>query len=418
MTGDGQAPRVSVVVAHYEQQHGLDLVLGALDVAEPVPGGFEVVVADDGSADLPRVGTHAYPVRVVGQEPGGFRAAAARNLGARAARGQLLSFLDADTVPTPGYLASAVRTAAGPGALVVGRRTHVDLAGWSPQALQDWWAGAAGTGPQAFTDPEWLAQGYRETQDLRSADDTSFRFVISAVLTVARPLWDRLGGFDESFTDYGGEDWELAQRAWLAGADLAHEPRALALHDGPDLAGRSGDVATVKNTETLHLARRLTHPLVRGAGLVHAVPDVVVEADVHGWSLGQVVLAVQALLAAGDVGVWLTGTDARARGALVEDPRVHEGAPAPEVASRCRFRVRLTRPVAWCGGSLLRAVADDDRRADPGDAVQVHSTRDLGRALLLGHPPVTPRGVRPDRVRELPADTLVERWRQRADRDR
>ncbi len=46
-------PAVSVVVPHYRQQRQLDLLLAALEVSDPVPGGFEVVVADDGSPEPP-----------------------------------------------------------------------------------------------------------------------------------------------------------------------------------------------------------------------------------------------------------------------------------------------------------------------------------------------------------------------------
>ena len=45
-------------------------------------------------------------VRVVRQPRDGFRAAAARNLGAGHARGRVLCFLDGDTVPEDGYVAA------------------------------------------------------------------------------------------------------------------------------------------------------------------------------------------------------------------------------------------------------------------------------------------------------------------------
>ncbi len=407
-------PAVSVVVAHYRQQTQLDRLLAALEVADPVQGGFEVIVADDGSPVAPQVGRRCYPVRVVGLPRDGFRLAATRNLGAACARGRLLCFLDADTVPAPTYL-SAMAGAAGvaedPGGgvtVLVGRRRHVDLSGWGADRVVAWLRDPGRPAPPALADPVWLQDGYRDTADLRAGDDTSFRYVIGAVLGVPRAVWQTTGGFDESFRHYGGEDWELAQRCWLAGADLRHLPHAVAWHDGPDLTGRGDQMVTAKNVETAHLARRLTHPLVRGTGLRYAVPDIVVEADVTHWSLAQTVLCAEALLRGSDVGLWLVGLDGPAQDALAEDPAVHGGAPSPEVLQRCRYRVRLRGPVVLTQDSLADVVDDDA----PAGLVELASTRAVGRAALHRTPAPAPRGPRPDRVRPIPVDALVERWRQ------
>ena len=69
----------------------------------------KVVVADDGSRVIPDVSASRLNVTVVRQEDRGFRAAAARNLGAAATTASVLCFLDADTVPEPGYLRQLTR---------------------------------------------------------------------------------------------------------------------------------------------------------------------------------------------------------------------------------------------------------------------------------------------------------------------
>ena len=76
-------PSVSVVVPYYERPDQLGRLLSALDL-QTVPGDrTEVVIADDGSRQAPPLGTPSFTPTYVRQYDEGFRAAAARNLGAR-----------------------------------------------------------------------------------------------------------------------------------------------------------------------------------------------------------------------------------------------------------------------------------------------------------------------------------------------
>lgn len=400
----GSTPGVAVVVPYYDQQHQLDLVLAALERQHLAPA--EVVVADDGSPTPPVLGRRPWPVTSVRQGDKGFRASAARGLGARATSAPVLAFLDADTVPEPGYLAALARVVGdGPrGTLAVGRRRHGDLAGWTPRRLGEWFAG--GSGPAPLDDPAWLADGYRATDDLRRADDRSYRYVISACMALPRELYCAAGGFDPGFVGYGGEDWDLAHRAWLAGADLRHVPDAVAWHDGPDLAGRADPDAlrATKDAETLALAQVLTDPLARGRGLTwrypHTVAVVVGPADA-----GTLVACADSLLAGADAGVWFP--DATPPAALT-DPRVHTGTPPPDVLQRARLQVRLPAAALVDGG--LPALAEPGDHAVPGlGTVRVRRTRDLARGATswdAALPAPTPVAVRP----LDPPATLEARW--------
>jgi cellulose synthase/poly-beta-1,6-N-acetylglucosamine synthase-like glycosyltransferase len=235
-------PRVGVVVVHYEQHAQLARTLAALREQTLPP--VDVVVADDGSATLPDAG-----VRVVTQPDRGFRAAAARNRGVRHVDGEVLVFLDADTVPEPRFLEELTcRVALCPDVLAVGRRRHRD----------------PGTGRE-LPEPAWLRDAYAASRDLLDADGRSFRFVISAVMACRRGLFEDVGGFDERFVGYGGEDWDLAYRAWNAGGVLVHERGAVAWHDGPDWAGRP-DERERKSLEAQRLAELIPEPHTRGAG--------------------------------------------------------------------------------------------------------------------------------------------------------
>lgn len=368
-------PTVSVVVPHYESLHDLDLLLTALELQHHPLDLLDVVVADDGSRTLPDPGPRPYPVRVVAQTGQGFRAAAARNLGARAARGTVLCFLDADTVPEPGYVSAVVRRIADGADLVVGRRRHADLGATTPAQLRRWLLEGVGA-PEVLAEPAWLADAYARTDDLRSAGDDAYRFVISAVLSTTRRLFDEVGGFEEAFRAYGGEDWEFAHRCWLRGADLVHARDAVAWHDGPDFAGRTGDADALRsrNVEGLALARFVPGTATRGSGLVWAHPDVVVRLDDTGASDAQVLESVRSLLAGSDCGVWLRAGSALD---LLDDPRVHRGEPPSAVLARARFQVVLDRPVVLTGATLreLAEVAP----VQVGEHLAVRRTRDLNR---------------------------------------
>ena len=344
-------PTVTVVVTHFEQPAQLARVLAALD-------GWDVVVADDGSAAPPQV---PRGVQLVQQPDLGFRAAAARNLGASVATGRVLVFLDADIVPEPGFVPALVRhAAASPDVLAVGRRHHADLSGDGRE----------------LPAPAWLSEGLAQTHDLLEADGRSFRFVISAVLACRRELFEDLGGFDERFVGYGGEDWDLAFRAWNNGALLVHEPGAVAVHDGPDWGTRDGDPAR-KDAESARLAALVPDPLTRGAPMPALLPDVLV--DVMSYD----VRCVHALLAQDhrDLQVRVQAVDEVHRGQVRTEPWT------TDQERRARVRVRLDQPVALAPGVLSDAV----RRVTeaPGRLVltvagepvgTVTSTRALGRA--------------------------------------
>lgn len=403
---------VSVVIPYYDDQGALDLVLAALDAQTYPASCTQVVVADDGSPQAPHLGRRRYATRLVRQDDAGFRAAAARNLGASVASGDVVLFLDGDTVPEPGYLAAMVDRVGAGGVLVVGRRRHADLAGRPAPRIVDWLRRVAQHDPAREDDPEilpepaWLAQGYVDTANLSRADDRSYRFVISAVLGLTATDLARVGGFDERFVGYGGEDWDLANRCRLAGLDLAHEPSAVAWHDGPDVAGRVADPAaarTAKNAETLRLAHVVTEPGARDPDLVWEHPDIVVELDDEGVPPASVVRCVADLVRGSDARVWLTD------GAVVRDgiwPRTDTravvGPPPADALERCRFRVRVRRPVVLADRTLAELCEDGPK--DHRAGVSVRRTRDLSRGVH------TAPDVADDALAALLDEPSMEAW--------
>lgn len=239
-------PRVSVIVAHYDQPVELSRTLSALAAQDYPAELLEIIVADDGSPGAVHV---PEGVRLVRQEDRGFRLAAVRNAGVRASSGDVLCFFDADTSPEPGYVRALTRLPALlPEAVTVGRRRHAEFAGLPPEMpITD-----AAFGRE-LPEPSWLREEYARSRDLLDADDRSYRFVIGAVIACSRQMFDDGGGFDESFTTYGGEDWEWAHRMWQSGAVLAYVPDAVAWHDGPEWSARDGSGIERANAQTMKL---------------------------------------------------------------------------------------------------------------------------------------------------------------------
>jgi GT2 family glycosyltransferase len=379
-----RVPTVSVVIPYYEAQQQLDLVLAALKLQTHPAGKLEVVVADDGSRRPPDIGrAQGLEIRVVRQDDRGFRAAAARNLGAAAADGEVLLFLDGDTVPEPTYVERMARLPAlTPDALVVGRRRHADLEGWTPAMVSAWLTGRSSP-PAELCEPEWLRDGYRNSRNLLRADGRSYRYVISAVLGLHHELFAATGGFNEAFVGYGGEDWELAHRVYVAGGVFAHVRDAVAWHDGPGWAERTGDHVAAKAAEVARLLEFVPDRSGPAAGPGNAYPAVVVRMPAEDPS--GVRTAIRSAFAAGvDCGVWLTGPAARELTANLNDCRVHCGEVAPDVLARAGLVIELDAPIDLSAlpDVLPLAGGVGDVRTEYG---KLRSSRALSRARRHAH---------------------------------
>jgi glycosyltransferase involved in cell wall biosynthesis len=189
----GGRPAVSIVVPTYRRADRLVACVGALADLEPPPGGFEVVVVDDGSPEPMARHLEAFadelPLTVLRQDNAG--PAAARNRGAEAATGELLLFTDDDCRPDPAW-AREMAAAAVPGALLGGRT--IDRAG-----------GPFARASQILIDHLYDHYG----------TDREGAFFASNNLAADRAAFLAVGGFDTSFPKPGGEDRELGDR-WAA----------------------------------------------------------------------------------------------------------------------------------------------------------------------------------------------------------
>ncbi|MGG5258848.1 glycosyltransferase [Phycicoccus avicenniae] len=405
---DAPVRTVGVVVLHYRQQRQLERTLQALARQDYPSEAIEVVVTDDGTDPPPSVPDG---VGLVTQEDRGFRAAAARNAGARRTRADVLVFLDADSTPEPSFLRAVTRLPRLlPEAVVVGRRRHADLATVPVDAPIET------SGPEhELTEPAWLREAYAGSSDLLHADALSFRHVIGAAMACSRWWFDHVGGFDEGFTTYGGEDWEWAARAWEAGGLLAHAADATVWHDGPDAGaeprtwGIEG-AGHAKDLESLAVAARVGVPGVTTRALDLGADDVVVTVSPR-FDLAGLVITLDPLLQAAPTARLLLG--GRHAALLPDEHRVRRRPDADvddvpdmtllDAAGRFRRHVHVHAPAHATPATWHRLLADVDRADAPARVavehdgrplLEVRSLRALRRASLWDRPSLaTPHTV-------------------------
>jgi GT2 family glycosyltransferase len=203
----GQAPglRLSVVIPAKDRARELQACLEALFASRHE--GFEVVVVDDGSRDETAAVAERRGCRVV--RHGACRgAAAARNTGARAARGEILLFLDSDVLVDRGLLAEVDRAFESPA-------TQAVVGLLAKDALH----------PNFASQYDAL---YMHYQYWTHAESIAIFYTSCAA--IRRALFIEHGGFDENYKGAGIEDMELGQRLVQRGVSLRLDKRLQVSH--------------------------------------------------------------------------------------------------------------------------------------------------------------------------------------------
>lgn len=259
-------PSVSVVIPARNAGATIARQLHALDTQAYEPG-FEIVVADNASADGTRRAVAStelrHTVRVVdaGQHPG---AAWARNVGARAATGELLLFCDADDVVDAHWVCELVSAAcAHPGALLAGNVLHDRL------------------------NPHEVARAYSTLTDdeIRLRAEAAPRFAPATApfagflptapgnsFGITREQYLSLGGMRLTF---GAEDTDLAWRAQLHQIPLVSVPRAFVHYQLKHSVKSIMNQQRIQQRERIHLWTLYREHGMTGPSFRHSLAQLV-----------------------------------------------------------------------------------------------------------------------------------------------
>ncbi|MFA6240244.1 MAG: glycosyltransferase family A protein [Candidatus Hydrogenedentales bacterium] len=177
----------------------------------------EIVVIDDASTDdTPAIlkGLQARttaPLRVARATGAGI--AAARNCGVLEAKGDFVAFFDDDQLADPNWLLELWQTRLATGAACVGGARVLDLPAHERAAMPS------------------IIRLYLGEIPIEKAPRPCGRadLLCTGTVLIERPVFARVGGFDESLTE-GGEDTEFFMRVRAAGLQTWYTPRSLARH--------------------------------------------------------------------------------------------------------------------------------------------------------------------------------------------
>lgn len=215
-----QLPSAAVVVPTYDRLDSLMTVVAAVERELATVGvAAELIVVDDGSRD----GTWRWLAEHARKRPWltalrqpNAGPASARNLGARAAHGDILLFLGDDTEPVAGWLGHHLEEHR-----IFGAEGPLAVLGYTsfPSTMSS---------PFARYINEYGAQfGYLL---ITRPGDVPFNFFYTSNISLPRAFLLAEGGFREDFPAAAWEDIEFAYRAVARGLRLRYLPRARTIH--------------------------------------------------------------------------------------------------------------------------------------------------------------------------------------------
>jgi glycosyltransferase involved in cell wall biosynthesis len=197
---------ISIIIPAYNEESLLAATLrAARDSADAAGEPYEIIVVDDGSTDRTAEIARAHGAQVVSVHV--RQIGAARNAGAKVAKGDLLVFVDADTIVTPEVLRGAV-AAVRAGAVGGGAAAQTD-------SNDPWW------GPPLMVFASWMMR--------------TLGWAAGCFVFVRTDVFQRVGGFDELY--FASEEIHLSRAVKKHG-------RFVILREAVITSGRKGRLFT------------------------------------------------------------------------------------------------------------------------------------------------------------------------------
>jgi GT2 family glycosyltransferase len=218
-------PSVSIVIPCHDGLQRTSACLSSLRGTLPRWFRGEIIVVDDASSDgtaehLEEICLADPRIRVLRNDPNlGFLASC--NVGAQAAKGEFLLFLNNDTVLLPGWLAPLLRTFSdfSDAGVVGGKLLFEDGALQEAGALVFADASAAKIG---YRDPDVEAPLYQYVRDVD--------YVSGAFLMTPRRLFRELGGLDSRYCFGYYDDGDYCFSVRGAGRRVYYQPESVIVH--------------------------------------------------------------------------------------------------------------------------------------------------------------------------------------------
>jgi glycosyltransferase involved in cell wall biosynthesis len=207
--------KYSVIVPAYNAGKTIGVCLGALSRQSVDAADYEVIVVDDGSKDDTAEIVKTFSVRYLHQANRG--PAAARNHGAREARGEIILFTDSDCVPSADWIAAMTKPFGDADVVAV--------------------KGAYRTNQRSLT-ARFAQVEFEERFDLLKRAP-SIDMVDTYSAAYRADVFRQTGGFDESFPVANNEDTELSYKLSRMGRKMVFKPDAMVTHlNHPATLGR------------------------------------------------------------------------------------------------------------------------------------------------------------------------------------
>ena len=179
--------KFSIIIPTYKRKILLEKCLAALSAQLEGHSEYEVIVVDDSGADLSLAGNSSLNIRYLSLDHRG--PSAARNLGVSNSRGDIILFLDDDSLPLPGWFAATEKA-------------------WKAWSDSDGIGGyiASDEGANIFSKVNADLFNWVSWESIYGG---RYIFICTCNAGYKKASLEMVGGFDESFKNASGEDRDI-----------------------------------------------------------------------------------------------------------------------------------------------------------------------------------------------------------------